>query len=442
MKKIGLICLILVLGFSAFAGNMYVGISNDMWSNGISENYDDQLSFALLSELLYKDFNISLEDSAYTNRGWKDSPDGDFYSGRLDILDAAIGYTFKLTDKISLRPEIGFSLTGDLGLANAQNIIHRVVNLNPVNLTYDSIFKTHLLANIDVSFTQSLLKFGKTNLNFTADASFKNRIGIDYKQQYNVGLHFGPLFTSLGTQNVSTVTDSKTVKLANKYFQGLVWKAGVKTKLLSLTYNYYPSKGYGATDMVFDLFKIEDIFGSSSSILWMQLGTCRLMKRDYYENKFGLNIRPHVAVVYTNRYATGYDILNANEKDTSVRYQRNYKFSLLGLRLSKDIKPMISAYGEASVGFSSWKLAYLYNMDENATSMKTSKDTKRYVCADAQIGVTILPAKNYGLSLFAGSVVINDNHQLNDLFKKDNSNNKFDTATTYIGLGVDINLNF
>lgn len=445
--KVILIAAILLCCFPAFASNMFVGIGNDTWNNGLSENFDDQLSFRILSEIFFNDFNININSNAYTNRGWKDSQDSDFYNGRLDVFNASVGYTFNLTDNIQIRPEAGISVSGNLGMQAAQNLVHEFMDLNYVELNYDSFFETHLITNLSLIYHKNLVTYEKSALRFSTAFTTGNRFGFDYTQSFNFSLgirrnkkSFDTLYASLGLQNVLSVTDSNTIRLSNEYFKGVVLKFGFNSALVSLDYSFYPSMGYGITNIKSDLLSFKTLSKILPNNCWIQLGKCQLFNRDYFENKIGLNVGKKLALVYTNRYTSGFPILNENETDTSIRYKRNYTFNFVGIRLNHPIKPLVCAYTEASVGVSSWKLEYLYNMDQDAVTMSEDTKTQRYWAFDTQVGFSLLPEKPYGINVFAGSVMIHDKGNLASLFTQDNTNQVKKDLNFYAGMGIKIHL--
>ena len=145
MRKKGAILLCTLFCLSALHAEpkqLKLGIGNDIWTFGISQNNDDQLSFSSRVEYVDTDFDLALSVDAITNRGWKmDWSSSDLISGRYDTIYLDFELNTLSYGKngfyFSFKPLLGFSLAGNLGLDKVQNFLHQNTSIPQVDIPYE-----------------------------------------------------------------------------------------------------------------------------------------------------------------------------------------------------------------------------------------------------------------------------------------------------------------
>ncbi len=440
-----------------------IGSGNDTWNFGLSENYDDQLSYSVHSSLEYNRFRFSYAAEGYTNRGWKDK--NKFYSGRYDKFDFLLGYNFdyRLNEKcfIEFNPFAGASFIGDFGMDWYQNWVHRKSNINEVDLPYDYEDNIiHISMKEDFNIGYVLHHFG--NAEFQAIFFLNSKHVIKFESSETAGFEFAlqntdydykSAYLYLGYGLGHSYSGNITEKLYHENIKGITYGFGLNSGLISLDYLKFLNSGYGYSYISFDFGSLITEKKFDNEDYWVSVGKCSFLDRTYTDNQIGFIFDNGLSFILKNRYANGFPILNDSEKENfEIRYKRNYSLNSFGLRyqISTKNRGVLTAYSQLDVGLSRWDFAYLYNMDRTASVPEDGNKRDYLIFADLELGLNIFPedllvCQNamYQINLFGGLVYFPDNKKITKILIDDNSHDpgyKFNGFAPYFGIAMHVGI--
>lgn len=466
-KKAFVIFIILSLmisGLYAFSDfHALIGSGNDTWNFGLSENYDDQLSYSVHSTVSYNRFQFSYVAEGYTNRGWKEKDK--FYNGRYDKFDFMLGYNFDFdlyeNCFIEFTPSAGASFIGDFGLDWYQNWVHRKSNINEVDLPYDYDDNIiHVSLNEDFNIGYVLHHFG--NSEFQTILFLDSKHVIKFESSELVALEFALQNTEYDYKNAyfyigyglgQSHSGNVTEKLSLENIKGITYGFGLNSGLISLDYSKFLNSGYGYSYISVDFGSLITEKKFEREDFWVSVGKCSFMDRTYTDNQIGYKFDNGMSFVLKNRYTNGFPILNDSEKEnTEIRYKRNYSLNSFGFRYQKTTKGrgFLTAYSQLDIGISRWDFAYLYNMDRTASVPEDGNKRDFLFFADLEIGLNLLPENllvcqnsMYQINLFGGLVYLPDKNKMTRILIGDNSHNpgyKFNGFAPYFGVAMHVGI--
>lgn len=460
--------ILLFSGAFLFAGKIVhssIGTGNDMWNFGLSENYDDQLSYSLQTNVSYDGFFFKSDIEGYTNRGNKDKQ-GNFTHGRFDKMDFIAGYYYRRPIGsmflLEVQPEVGLSFLGMFGMEWAQNFIHRISKLNELTgLPQDfSSTKTLPVLNLSVSLGYDLMHFDNTKLLTKLVFDTYNIVDFRNRRDYKLGFSFlrnesdvETVYLFVGVAKSDDISEVSTERLFSKNINGFEFGFGLNSGVLSIDYTNYLKFGFGYTYVNFDIasFFKDKVFESED--FWFSYGKTILLNRDFGDNQLGLPIKNGFFLVFRNCYTSGYPILSDSEKDyNKVRYKRNYSFDSINVRYEYVFKPkgIITAYSQLGAGVSVWDYAYLYNMDPNADEMENNDHLHNLFFANCEMGFIAIPKNmivfdnaQYQFVVYGGVNWLPKKDIVTKIVIRDHSHDssfKFNGFAPYAGFGVRVGI--
>jgi hypothetical protein len=152
--------------FSASLDSLVLGTGNDWYTLGLGNNLDDQLSYGSNLSLTQDNLRIDVSLTGITDKIENQK--------RYDLLEASFVYDFSTTFKgfrFSAIPEAGFTVSGNLGSQDVQNLIHTWLSRNLLFLTYEDnsqLFFPSLGAAVSIAYPYGVFDFGlETSYNLT-----------------------------------------------------------------------------------------------------------------------------------------------------------------------------------------------------------------------------------------------------------------------------------
>lgn len=233
-----LLALLLVSSLFSFKfdrdDHLLIGTGNDRFTMGISNNYDDNLSFN--SSLEYQNGNLHL--MTYLN-GYTDRDEGK----RHDELLVLGSWNFSLLKThgflIDLMPSGGIDIDGNLGFWEFQNDLHKLMNIPTVDLEYPDKATVKPYGDILLSARYSItdeLRVGlfldgqywdKFRLNASIALQYKHSsfmLGYDGQWNTNIRLDLG-LFQINHRSNLESKVGFGSVSIdALSFFREKTWK--------------------------------------------------------------------------------------------------------------------------------------------------------------------------------------------------------------------------
>jgi len=421
-----------------------VGLGNDMWSMGISENGDDLLTWsAYYSEDITEWSVIESDYFCFTNRG---TGSGDrFESSRYDVLNIRYGVHVGFdTDYFPVyfgtKIAFGVSLSGNLGGQQIQNLIHSGLGIKRAVLEYKPAeigVCPAITADIFGGWSNGLFSinggFGfssETNLRistFHAEAGLHHR-GV--KGEFAAGWRFVS-----GTGTIATLY-ADAIK---GFYFGFSYDLG----FLSFNYTANPGtwRGYGKFTVdignLFDPTWEESVAAMRLSKQMMHGGTsfgvCNV--RHMIADKLSLGIRA--------LYSSGFP--NKGHADTETyRIMRNYGiwFAEVSYLICPDRSRWINYDVSLDVGFSHWRIEKVTNVSpENSGDSVLADEWFPAVGIDGSVllfpdGFVVFGKTTVKIVLSVGIEWFPS--RLESVLKKDmmHDNWKMTAVVPYVGMGV------
>ncbi len=397
-----------------------LGLGNDIWTFGISQNNDDQLSFSSQFEYIDKNYELMLTADAITNRGWKLVwSSSDLYSGRYDVVNFDFKLnTLKLENEhfcFSLRPYLGFSFSGNLGFEKVQNFLHSNSSIPILDIPYEedgTHFSPRLGGEInlgpvfpfDSEDSAFKLLLGATGINsFFFEAEFKA-----YGKVAVVSRGKSTLSLLLGYRYLHPQTDWMTHEIYSMFSNGWFMGFNFNLGLLSLSYqsNLENQIGYCTYSVdVLSLFR-KSVFKEAD--LNYSIMFSYILGMAYHDAELSKEILDtNVSLGVYTRYFSAEPIPGELRKTVSsssyygtITYAFDYDY------LSSWIVPYISL----GIGLTEFSAITYFNTDESALK-PFDKESDMSFSLDIAAGVTLFPPHlldadnaSYSLKIKAGVV--------------------------------------
>lgn len=436
MKKIAsLIIMTLVCALAIAKAMVFIGTGNDKFTNGLSHNDDDYLSYSFNSEVLYNNWNIKLDVEAYTNRGLNSE-----IHGRLDEISLIGFYQFNIplneSFLLSLSPIGGIGATGDFYLDKVQNFNHKIVNVDPVDLVYDW---SHVFFH-PVFGVEGELAFNFEEFLIKLNASYKNTFelvaekNIKLSTEFMDCLDFSVGYTANENQSDSTTIDSSIDKM-----NGLNIGLTIDFDPIYATWVMYPSSMYGFGTYGFN---ITSLFGKPTwrrTDLFYKLGISNFSDMELISTGVSIPYTDILSSTIEINYVSGFP---ENQEAASVRSQRNYALYTLGL----DFRPfewLISPYASLKAGCGVFEIEHLSIPEVFPPKVVFVTDLRLGVDIMSE-GLMIIGNSSLQLELYGGAKVIPSHAELTEYLKNDKYHNysdwKLKLFNWYFGCGLRIGL--
>ncbi len=430
-----------------------LGIGNDIWTFGFSQNNDDQLSFSSRAEYVDSFYTISLSLDAITNRGWKeDWTRADLISGRYDVI--SLDFSFNNLDYqkdlfyFSFEPLVGFAFSGNLWLDKVQNFLHGNTSIPKVDIPYEegnnysprfggtaligigfpvgsnsSVFKT----SIALDCTSSLF--------LETEANAFMSISVENEEKAIMAFNFGYKY-------LKGHTDWMTQKFYHDFLRG--WFLGFDLNLGLLSLDYQTTVG---SRIGYCTYSIDVLSAFKDSVFKAPDFTYSIMYsyvfgKSYHEAEIYKEIgNSNFSLGFNSRYFSADPIKgDLRKRSSSSSYYSMLYYSFDYGYLSSWIVPYISL----GVGFSNFAIITYHNMQENA-SKPFDKVSNTVFSMDIAVGLTVFPPflldcdnASYSLKL-KGGIIYHPNSEVIKEYLSMHSSGLFDYAILpYFSVGINI----
>lgn len=411
---------------------IWLGTGNDKFSYGLSQNKDDQLTATTELHIILPYYFVDFAINSITNRGYKtDLKDPlTFKNGRYDELLLKAGTIIKLYDdsrfSFDLTGEAGFYLLGYFGMDLAQNINHKIHDVNSVRLKYETFDKPFApLINSKLSFYWQPQDFIK--LDFSA--AFNNSLFYITEQSLKLDLQLGG-------------------KTEFSIFAGYNWKQAhnaspslkaYKEVTTGFNYGFILNTGFGKLDFInytatrFGLGTISVDFTSLTKHNWKQTdlhfytGAGCIINTEFLENQLQSKPYYNFSLYYNNKYVSGFKKNNINPSE--YRYERDYTINTVGIKYEQPlpfIQNWITPYVELGAGIATFGLQKLANQIPQADFNSYKYKTKSFFELEANLGLNIIPQgmlnfgySTYSLTLYAGTLILPQYKKAGEQIKQD-----------------------
>lgn len=186
MKTSAIAILLLFICAGAWALTT-IGIGNDTWSLGLSENDDDLLTWSFNVTEQIQNVVAEVGIRAFTERGAVSN--GRYFKERYDIFDVRAGSAFRFSIPevdFSLQWRLGISITDNFGGEMFQNLLHKTIKLRSLELEYTK-----------AKAAPSLLLSGSATHWFTENISTQVLLALE--QRSTIGGIYGRAMLRLST---------------------------------------------------------------------------------------------------------------------------------------------------------------------------------------------------------------------------------------------------
>lgn len=413
MKKLKFVLISLLCSTALCASpvSLELGLGNDIWTFGISQNNDDGLSFS--SHLTYNDtrFSTQLSYAGITNRGCKIGDE--FVSGRYDIIALDFIYDDLQYDSenfvFTFKPSIGFSVAGNLGLDKVQNFVHISGELNTVSLPYEEgyIYSPRLgfLSEVGYAFpfeskSRSTLSLGVKYLSALMLASERYAyVNFAITSADKPVLNF-----TFGYESIKGYTSWSTQKLYHYIADGYYGSFNFRFGALAIDYKTFFKSRVGYCTYSCNLLSFANKSTFKEADLYYTVLFTMLLNKNYHESEFMKEIRDtNFYLGVANRYFSASHLKSVDRETgaaTSYCAKCMYAYDL------KWLTPFVSL----GLGFTNFSfVTYSDPTSEHIYDI----DTAFTFSSDISIGLKLLPETfltwdNVAYSLLLkGGVVIN-----------------------------------
>ncbi len=422
MKKFGLIILLLLLFFNAFAvvpQRLIIGLGNDMFSFGFSRNDDDQLSYSEVVGIASDRWDVKLFLDSVTNRGWKDSwdvtnetikcdPSDEWYNGRYDSIKLLGSYSFDFllgeNFEFSLSPKIGLAFAGNANLQYFQNWTHELRKIHPVYIPYDSSnVKVLTMFGGQLDFTYDFYRFENNILKLSAQADIIATQKFRAEECFSLNIALAnnltiPFTLNLGYSINQSFSDSKTEKLFSEHLNGYRLGFKVDTGLFAVEYfnSILSDYGYGIITVDPMCFLRDPNWKETNSSFYIGTKTCFV---DLYTSiAFEYKINQKWSVFFEDSNVSGQPLDTVDELladfEKEPRRKKNNSFFLFGGKYFfelKDAEGWLTPYLSASVGFARWRQTDLTNTIKDSSYPSNVNVDYLSPLTDFSVGALIFP---------------------------------------------------
>ena len=350
------------------------GMGNDRWSNGISFNMDDQLTYSINigADLGVVDIDMILE--AYTNKDTKTRYD-------LIGIDATVPIGFKIcslnnssTLFSAIKTGIGGFVYGNAGLQDIQNALHAIMGIYQLDLKYPD--KTLFIPKV---FLNAAISIKKSAFELSLYTFLDYKIGLEANEEAGIKAKADTFSAFLGYRGMQSLKSDKTLEKWVEKRSGMQVGYEIKKGVLDALYwtNPLTRQGYGNINISFFSPYIESQIKYHFGKTWYVFQ--KNYKRPVFENFNSIEIE-YKNVFIATHFNTGIDGKPMDNGIFSLGYkQKLYQFIF--------IKP--------SVKFSHFSIS--------------KDDEELYFGFGANINLNIEFLKHYGLSFeFGGTYLISD----------------------------------
>jgi len=352
MKKLPvLVLLLLILASPLFSyaiernHRLMFGTGNDMYSTGLSKNYDDFLTFNTYTQYHNGPLKIRLYFNGYTDRRAGTREDELILNGLWSFNLVETG-RFRVGTSVSA----GINVFGNLGLEWIQNEFRSLAGEEPVNLTYSEeyTFKPYVEAIANTSY----------------DIKYNFRLGLQLKLRYHDDFIFDSQVALWYNQSMFGFTYA-----GNWTDQGYIGAWGTRTRLdLGLVIfdhemNLNSKIGFGSIAIDVMSFTRDRIWQNSDTHLRMGVGFLQGYRFIVQQSEIKI---PGWAVHATinSRYTVGYPQFNTSGPDkmpctnnSQMSGGIGYKFPTLWI---------FTPFAELVGGLATWQNEFVdYNTGES-----------------------------------------------------------------------------
>ncbi len=387
-KKLSIAVLLALLCLAPLCALVW-GTGNDMFSMGLSENDDDQLTWSGFLSHDFGHYSVTAEILSFTDRG--SHFDGRFSQGRFDLFDIFgsarttffTDYPFTFTAEGSL----GVSLFGNFGGEFGQNLIHRMFGLPGVELPYEEGYEFHpyvgadLLGRYDISTMMNVF----AGSSFKWDGRFRSlsfRLGTEATARDS---GFGVFFDWKWVWHDHDVIS----RLQAEKETGLGLNMHLWCSFLSFDYrvNLLTGRGYGK--YAFDILKLFEHTWKSSQIYYEY--SFLLMGDGIMYDMVGVRVNASklLAVGMKVFYTGGYHP-KGNAITDHWRIRRNYGGWLGNFSIRHNFG-WVEPYADLSVGISHWVIDKMTNIDPLGKDDPDRLANDWYPFLSVRAGVNLFP---------------------------------------------------
>ena len=409
-----------------------VGVGNDKFAYGLSQNKDDQLTAATEIRIDLPYFFTDIQINSITNRGTKTEQNNPstFSSGRYDELVLMAGTTLNLWDsftyKLTFTPGTGFCILGNFGMELAQNANHKMSRVDAVNLKYES-FDKPFAPIINGSFTFDWIP--REAINLQLELASNNMLFYATEQSLKLGAVYGSkttfgLFTGY-TWN-QTQNSSPTLAVYKKITQGFNYGFTLDTGLTKIDYISYPETRWGFGTISIDFLKLTEHNWVQTDLNFFT-GGCIIFDTGFLENQIQSKSWHNFSVYFNNKYVSGFKTNNVNS--SPYRYERDYLINTIGIKYEFPldfIQNWVTPYVELGTGLASFGIQKLANQLADSDFDSYKYDTKSFWQLEANIGLDIIPQgllnfgnASYSITVYAGTLIIPEYEKAGAQIKND-----------------------
>ena len=407
---------------------IFTSTANDKFSYALAQNKDDQFTASFELHFILPYLFIDINDNSITNRT--------FPGGRYDELILKTGTTLTLFDtlpfELTFTPQAGFCLLGNFGMEFAQNLNHKVSNVDEVKLEYEHFKKPFApLINAQASFAYILpqAQFIKLELDLTLD----NIIFYSTEQKITANAKVGTKTTFnifAGYKWTQTHINSPVLKAYKKETTGFNYGFNLDTGFLKLDFITYPQTKNGNGTISVDFMNLQKHNWQQSDLHFFT-GMCFIIDTEFLENQVQTPQLNNFSIYISDKYVSGFKTNKANPSE--YRYLRNYEIITMGIKYEQPLEFLqnwVTPYVELGTGIAMFGVTKLANHLPQSTFDSYEYEAKAFFQMQANIGLDIIPqgmlnfgSAAYSFTVYAGTIFIPQ-------YKKATKQIKLDTYRT------------
>ena len=344
-----MVILVSLSSLFSYVSNVSVGISNDAFTFGIAENYDDLRSYGFSSSIDTSSgwkSKISLSGITFRNNSQPSS------GSRLDEIDVFVGKEFPLFfnhNNINFVTYItllgGIYVVGDLGFESVQNRWHQMIGVREVNLPYCNQASVSLYPqfglNSRFSFFEKIPYYSYSNIVVEVESDFQ--VAPLYRTSYAIGLSIGQLSS---IENYFRVGAGFTQAFSQHHFpllgitasseSGLYVDLKGRLGLLNINYRLYThsSRAYGGVEIgIYNNVDGIDHYYFTNDILF-SIGS-ELLEKNMYAISIRYAITPTLGIYTSNAFGSAILEYNHQTRQNTSKWHLGVDYELNIIKSSK-----------------------------------------------------------------------------------------------------------
>lgn len=410
------------IGIFASEPKFFFGMGNDKFTNGISKNDDDQLTFSVETELEIEKIRLGISENSYTNRR---------ENKRVDELELTLGYSLN-GSFFSFEPFVGYSFYGNLNLQKYQNKWHKFRKVPTVDFTYEK--------GRSVLFGGASASLFHDGEEFDHGVELFYSVGSDlYAQGYISFQNFAKV--AIGYEWKHDISSIGSVAEYQRVSQGCRAEVDIDMETFKSTWVVYPQSLYGYGRLSIDLLSFLREKTWQESDVYYNIGITNIFDMQAIRAGFSIPFTSQLSGEMEVGYVSGFP---EGGKARGFRSQRNYGIFSVGLNYHP-FQWFVSPYIEFDTGIGVFGIDYLSPEKTRALM------PEGIFITDFRIGATLVPEglfvfgnSTYQLDVYFGTQIIPQDSELANYVKRDMYHEEDFKVDRYInpffGVGVKIGL--